>query len=879
MTMHLQKKITFAIFNCFLILLSPAFPQSPSATVLWHAHWIWQEADGPANTWMCFRKTFEVGDLPQSVPLHIAVDSKYWLYINDELVIFEGGLNRGPTPSTGYFDTIDIGPFLVSGKNTVAVLVWYWGNEGRNNIDSGKGGLLLQADLPYSTIMSDSSWKIKLHPAYGFVPFRPNVEGTYYLYGGWNIGFDSRKDLAGWFRREYNDSSWANAIEKGVPPCAPWNELKPRPIPQWKDMGLKNYANASALPTLGTGKTVAARLPYNAQITPYFKIDAPAGLLIKMQTDHYEVNGFYGQRSEYITREGVQEFEALAWQNGEKVLYEIPAGIRILELKYRETGYAAEFAGHFSCDDDFYNQLCQKAARTLYVCLRDNYMDCPDRERGQWIGDVSAEVPQTFYLLDRTVDRLTKKCINEFIDWRDGHLLQGLVPGAQPGELASQSLNAISDLGILMTYYRNTGDATPIQTAYSAVKEYLESWTINNDGKVNPRSWWNGQGYSIDHELIENTWYYLALRSAKVMAQLNGYADDAALFQQKMDIMAANFDGHYWHGDAYRSSYITDDRANGLVALTGLASKEKWAAIASVLTRYKNAEPYMEGYVLEALFKMGYTEQALGRMKERYLPMVSANNSTLWEMFSSGGTLNHAWSGAPLTCLFRYVAGITPVTPGYAVYQVLPQLGHLNRVNAVVPSIKGNIAIAINRDDSHYTIDLSSPDSTTAIVGVPRNAFKGAAIDAIEANSTLVWKRGIYIRGSAGISWYEEDDSYYKFKLAPGTHSITASLAPLTVNRINQSANTFYADNFPNPFNSHTVLKMTIPQSARTTVNIYDVCGNRVCRLLDQEVNSGEWQLVWNGTNDQGRPVASGLYVCRILCGPNQLVRKIVLSR
>jgi alpha-L-rhamnosidase len=873
------KNIRTIVLAFLFFTFPPAFTQSQSAAVFWKANWIWQEDDGPVNTWMCFRKTFDLNALGKIAIVHLAVDSKYWLYVNDTLVVFEGGLNRGPTPSAGYYDSINIQPYLELGKNTISVLVWYWGNEGRNNLDSGKGGLLLQTDLPEFTLISDRSWKIKTHPAYTLVPFKPNIEGTYYLYGGWNIGFDARKNIPDWFRRTYNDSSWNNATEKGMPPCAPWNELWPRPIPQWKNSGLENYSNAASLPNLSDGRPITAKLPYNAQVTPYFKIAAPAGLCIKMQTDHYEVNGFCGQRTEYITTNGIQEFEALAWQNGEKVVYDIPAGIKILAVKYRETGYAAELAGSFTCDDDFYNLLIQKAARTLYVCIRDNYMDCPDRERGQWIGDVAAEVPQTFYALDRNIDYLTRTCIREFIDWRDGSILQGLVPGANPGELASQSLNAISDIGIIMTYYRNTGDLTPIWHAYDAIKAYLDVWTLNQDGTINSRAWWNGQGHFIDHDLLENTWYYMALHSAKTMAELTDHADDAIVFQKKMDTMASHFEQNFWHGDAYRSSPIMDDRANGLVVLSGLAGPEKWASLASVLTRIKNAEPYMEGYVLEALFKMGYAEQALNRMKERYTSMVQANSSTLWEMFTSDGTLNHAWAGAPLTSLFRYVAGITPVTPGYGTYHVMPQLGQLKKVSAVVPSIKGKISVAINRDESHYAINVHSPDSTVAIVGIPKKAFSSGSINAIEANNTVIWKKGGYTGGRAGINWYNEDDTYYKFMLMPGSYSITAWLAPLSVTMDVPSSSRLFADNFPNPFNAHTMIKIKVPQPERITVAIYDVCGSKVCQLMDEEVATTESQLLWHGTNSQGVPVSTGLYFCRIISGRQQLIMKMLLTR
>ncbi|NIY18059.1 MAG: glycoside hydrolase, partial [Nitrospinaceae bacterium] len=103
--------------------------------------------------------------------------------------------------------------------------------------------------------------------------------------------------------------------------------------------------------------------------------------------------------------------------------------------------------------------------------------------------------------------------------------------------------------------------------------------------------------------------------------------------------------------------------------------------------------PYMEAHVLEALFMMGHADDAFRRMKKRYTAMVESDISTLWEDFSRVGTLNHAWSGAPLSLLCKYGAGIAPVTPGYETYRVMPQMGPLKHIKTTVPSVKGDIEV------------------------------------------------------------------------------------------------------------------------------------------------------------------------------------------
>ncbi len=60
-----------------------------------------------------------------------------------------------------------------------------------------------------------------------------------------------------------------------------------RTIPQWQDAQIAAYVDAPALPLRSTGATITTTLPYNAQFTPWFDIEAPAGLAITVRTDHY----------------------------------------------------------------------------------------------------------------------------------------------------------------------------------------------------------------------------------------------------------------------------------------------------------------------------------------------------------------------------------------------------------------------------------------------------------------------------------------------------------------------------------------------------------------------------------------------------------------
>ena len=94
------------------------------------------------GSWYAFRKAFEWKGDPSEATLTIEADTKYWLWVNGELVVREGNLKRGPNPTDGYFDYFDTLPGLVRGHNEVAVLVNFHGRKSVNHITTPTAGLM-----------------------------------------------------------------------------------------------------------------------------------------------------------------------------------------------------------------------------------------------------------------------------------------------------------------------------------------------------------------------------------------------------------------------------------------------------------------------------------------------------------------------------------------------------------------------------------------------------------------------------------------------------------------------------------------------------------------------------------------------------------------
>ncbi len=705
----------------------------------------WITADDPTqndrNVWMEFRKDFDLKKKVKKAEAGIAADSKYWLYINGQCVVFEGGLKRGPNPTDTYYDMVDLAPYLKKGKNEVKFLLWYFGKSGFSHKSSGQSGMIF--DAPSIGLVSDSSWLSQRLDAYKTAG-KPVVN---YRLSEANILYDAR--LEG--QDEYKPS-----VELGEWGCKPWNNLILRPIPQWKDYGVKTLEYTVS--NDGEGNTIlTARLPYNAQMTPVIDLDAAEeGVLIKIETDHIMGGSEPCVRAEYITKKGSQKYESIGWMNGDelRIIYPENAGISFNSLGFRETGYDCEREGSFVCSDETINRFWEKAMRTLYVNMRDTYFDCPDRERAQWWGDVTVLIGQSFYQLSPKANALMYKAIHNLVDWQreNGTLYSPVPSGTWNKELPAQMLSSVSTYGFWY-YYMHTGDKETMEYVYPALKRYLDVWTLDEDGLTTGRKgeWsWGDWGTNIDLRLILASWHYLALQSAINIAGITGNEADIAGYQSIQKSIKDAFN-KCWNGYAYRHpSYhgATDDRVNAMAILSGIADSSKYETLFNLFKKQQYASPYMEKYVLEALVKTGHGDFAMERFKKRFGPMIADTlHTTLYEGWEEGGygggSTNHAWSGGMLTVIAENICGIRPVTAGWKEFEICPD-PLIKECSIVIPSVSGKISSSFKDSDEAFILNVTVPEGTVAHIRLPEHPYTSVKMNGKDADIKTVVKSGEY---------------------------------------------------------------------------------------------------------------------------------------
>ena len=85
--------------------------------------------------------------------------------------------------------------------------------------------------------------------------------------------------------------------------------------------------------------------------------------------------------------------------------------------------------------------------------------------------------------------------------------------------------------------------------------------------------------------------------------------------------------------------------------------------------------------------------------------------------------------------------------------------------------------------------------------------------------------------------------------------------------------------NYPNPFNSNTTIRFSVPKQQKVSLKIFTISGQEVLTLLDKKLVPGVYAINWNGKNNSGLAVTSGVYFARLTTGEKSRIIKMILLR
>lgn len=206
-----MNNLKFTLAALLICLCGQAFSQQ----VNWKAQWIMHPVVQPDdNAMILFRKNFELPSKPARFVVHLSADNHYRLFVNGQYIL------RGPARGDiahWFFETVDIAPYLKTGKNTIAAEVVNWGPKRSFTYFSQMTNFILQGGTETEALVNTSggSWKCIRNEAFNpkmveWMTDRNTIDFGLYV-GNPTDSIRGDKYPWGWETTEFDDSKWLPA--------------------------------------------------------------------------------------------------------------------------------------------------------------------------------------------------------------------------------------------------------------------------------------------------------------------------------------------------------------------------------------------------------------------------------------------------------------------------------------------------------------------------------------------------------------------------------------------------------------------------------------------------------------------------------------------
>ncbi|MEJ2627191.1 MAG: chitobiase/beta-hexosaminidase C-terminal domain-containing protein [bacterium] len=166
------------------------------------------------------------------------------------------------------------------------------------------------------------------------------------------------------------------------------------------------------------------------------------------------------------------------------------------------------------------------------------------------------------------------------------------------------------------------------------------------------------------------------------------------------------------------------------------------------------------------------------------------------------------------------------------------------------------ISCSTNNAIIRYTIDESIPDESSPIYTSP-----------IHLDSTTIIKAKAYL-----TDWTPSNVGTAHYIIDLSTEIESEGLIDFPY------FNTLL-QNYPNPFNPITTIRFGIPKKDKVTIKIYDILGREIITLVEKNFQAGWYNIIWDGTDNKGRKIDSGLYIYILKAGDFIKVRKLLFLK
>ena len=180
-----------------------------------------------------------------------------------------------------------------------------------------------------------------------------------------------------------------------------------------------------------------------------------------------------------------------------------------------------------------------------------------------------------------------------------------------------------------------------------------------------------------------------------------------------------------------------------------------------------------------------------------------------------------------------------------------------------------------NGDSLYYLMRAASAEIGDHGLDTNATSIDVAYLDIIEdmsENNVTAATLGWTVHVTDGIDTVEADNAPFSITI-DGANALSAYLEGLIPDEF------ALHQNYPNPFNPVTTLRYDLPETDFVNITIYDMLGREVKTLINQTQDAGYRSVIWDATNDYGKPVSAGIYLYQIQAGEYISTKKMVLLK
>lgn len=719
----------------------------------WTASWISSPDIAPRDYGVYhFRKTFDLPAIPEKFIINVTADNRYRLFVNGKAV--SSGPARGDLYNW-YFETVDIAPFLVPGKNVVAALVWNMGTYAPVAQISNQTGFLLQGNSENEQLVNtNNSWKVLVDKGYKPCSTDNGARLKAYMVIGPGDEVDGALYPWNWENADFDDSSWKHSIAITNPTSFGYGTdnlwtLVPRNIPQMEEsmQRLKEvrrtegvqvsqaFLNGKEVLTIPANTKVSILLDqsYNTVAYPQLLVSKGKGASIKLSYAEtlFDNKGQKGNRNVVEGKELIGNYDIFKPDGGRQRLFR-PLWLRTyrylqLDIMTSEeslemedlygmyTGYPFKEKAHFSSNDSSLEEIWKVGWRTARLCAGETYYDCPYYEQLQYEADTRIQALISMYVAGD--DRLVRKALLDFHHSRvPGGLTQGRYPSNRLQVIPPFSLWWISMVHDYWMLRKDDAFVEQFLMGMMGVLDWYEKQIDQEKKMLGPMKWWNFVDYTDvfpngvpdgatdgNSSVITLQYVYTLQQAAEIFAYYQKIGEAQHYKKLAAELALSTYQQCF---DAHK----------GVMANTPEKSAfSQHASIMGVLTEaipipeHKNtmdrvlndsslgpATFYYRFYLTQAMKKAGLADLYYDHLTP-WRDMLKAGLTTFAEKPDPARSDCHAWSASPNYDFLATICGVMPSAPGFAKVRIEPALGKLKQVKAVLPHPKGEIQVFLKR--------------------------------------------------------------------------------------------------------------------------------------------------------------------------------------